>query len=101
MTDGERLEEMIETAVDRGEAARRVAPVGRADDGYGAAPGAKAPGGPPMRSDTLFRIASITKPVTAAVVLSLAEDGVVGLEEPVDRLLPELADRRVLRRPDG
>jgi CubicO group peptidase (beta-lactamase class C family) len=54
-----------------------------------------------MRSDTLFRIASITKPVTAAVVLSLAEDGLPGLDEPVDRWLPELADRRVLRRPDG
>jgi CubicO group peptidase (beta-lactamase class C family) len=54
-----------------------------------------------MRPTTLFRIASITKPVTAAVVLSLAEDGLLGLDEPVDRLLPELADRRVLRRPDG
>jgi CubicO group peptidase (beta-lactamase class C family) len=58
-------------------------------------------GGPPMRPDTVFRIASITKPVTAAVVLSLADEGALGLDEPVDRLLPELADRRVLRRPDG
>jgi CubicO group peptidase (beta-lactamase class C family) len=54
-----------------------------------------------MQPDTLFRISSITKPVTAAVVLSLAEDGAIGLDEPVDRLLPELANRRVLRRPDG
>jgi CubicO group peptidase (beta-lactamase class C family) len=51
-------------------------------------------GGPPMRPDTVFRIASITKPVTAAVVLSLADEGALGLDEPVDRLLPELADRR-------
>ena len=78
-----------------------VAAVGRGDEGYVAAAGVMAAGGPPMRSDTLFRIASITKPVTAAVVLSLVEDGLLGLEEPVDRLLPELADRRVLRRPDG
>jgi CubicO group peptidase (beta-lactamase class C family) len=101
MTDGERLEEIVETAVARGDAPGVVAAVGRGDEGYVAAAGVMAAGGPPMRSDTLFRIASITKPVTAAVVLSLAEDGLLGLEEPVDRLLPELADRRVLRRPDG
>jgi CubicO group peptidase (beta-lactamase class C family) len=101
MTDGERLEEIVETAVVRGDAPGVVAAVGRGDEGYVAAAGVMAVGGPPMRSDTLFRIASITKPVTAAVVLSLVEDGLLGLEEPVDRLLPELADRRVLRRPDG
>jgi CubicO group peptidase (beta-lactamase class C family) len=101
MTDGERLEEIVETAVARGDAPGVVAAVGRGDEGYVTAAGVMAAGGPPMRSDTLFRIASITKPVTAAVVLSLAEDGLLGLDEPVDRLLPELADRRVLRRPDG
>ncbi len=101
MTDGERLEEIVETAVSRGDAPGVVAAVGRGGEGYVAAAGVMAVGGPPMRPDTLFRIASITKPVTAAVVLSLAEDGLLGLEEPVDRLLPELADRRVLRRPDG
>jgi CubicO group peptidase (beta-lactamase class C family) len=101
MTDGERLEEIVETAVARGDAPGVVAAVGRGDEGYVAAAGVMAVGGPPMRPDTLFRIASITKPVTAAVVLSLAEDGLLGLEEPVDRLLPELADRWVLRRPDG
>jgi CubicO group peptidase (beta-lactamase class C family) len=101
MTDGERLEEIVETAVAQGDAPGVVAAVGRGDEGYVAAAGVMAVGGPPMRPDTLFRIASITKPVTAAVVLSLAEDGLLGLEEPVDRLLPELADRRVLRRPDG
>lgn len=101
MTDGERLEEIVEAAVARGDAPGVVAAVGRGGEGYVAAAGVMAVGGPPMRPDTLFRIASITKPVTAAVVLSLAEDGLLGLEEPVDRLLPELADRRVLRRPDG
>ena len=101
MTDGERLEEIVETAVARGDAPGVVAAVGRGGEGYVAAAGVMAAGGPPMRPDTLFRIASITKPVTAAVVLSLAEDGLLGLEEPEDRLRPELADRRVLRRPDG
>ncbi|HEY2520013.1 MAG TPA: serine hydrolase domain-containing protein [Streptosporangiaceae bacterium] len=101
MTDGERLAEIVEAAVARGDAPGVVAAVGRGDETYVAAAGVMAAGGPPMRLSTLFRIASITKPVTAAVVLSVAEDGLLGLDEPVDRLLPELADRRVLRRPDG
>jgi CubicO group peptidase (beta-lactamase class C family) len=98
---GDKLDDIIEAAVARGDAPGVVAAVGRGDEGYVTAAGVMAAGGPPMRPDTLFRIASITKPVTAALVLSLAEDGLLGLEEPVDRLLPELADRRVLRRPDG
>jgi CubicO group peptidase (beta-lactamase class C family) len=101
MTDGERLAEIVEAAVARGDAPGVVAAVGRGDATHVTAAGTMAIGGPPMRADTLFRIASITKPVTAAVVLSLADEGVLGLDEPVDRLLPELADRRVLRRPDG
>jgi CubicO group peptidase (beta-lactamase class C family) len=101
MADGERLEEIVEAAVARGDAPGVVAAVGRGDEAYVTAAGVMAVGGPPMRADTLFRIASVTKPVTAAVVLGLAEDGLLGLDEPVDRLLPELAGRRVLRRPDG
>ena len=58
-------------------------------------------GGPPVRRDSLFRIASTTKPITAAAILAVIEEGLLGLEEPVDRLLPELADRRVLVRPSG
>ena len=54
-----------------------------------------------VRRDTQFRIASITKPVTAAVAGMLLDEGVLALDEPVDRLLPELADRRVLRAPDA
>src|SRR5690348_1993927 len=98
---GDKLDDIIEAAVARGDAPGVVAAVGRGDEGYLAAAGVMAVGGPPMRPDTLFRISSMTKPVTAAVVLSLAEDGAFGLDEPVDRLLPELANRRVLRRPDG
>jgi len=58
-------------------------------------------GGPPMARDSLFRIASTTKPVTGAATLALADEGLVGLDEPVDMLLPELANRSVLRRMDG
>jgi CubicO group peptidase (beta-lactamase class C family) len=58
-------------------------------------------GGAQMAADALFRIASITKPVTGAATMALIEEGLVGLDEPVDRLLPELADRRVLRELNG
>src|ERR1035437_3111802 len=57
--------------------------------------------GRPARRDSLFRITSTTKPITAAETLALVGEGLISLEEPVDRLLPELAGRRVLRRPDG
>ncbi|GAY07438.1 serine hydrolase [Pseudonocardia sp. N23] len=55
----------------------------------------------PMGPDTLFRITSMTKPVVAVATLLLVEDGTLRLDEPVDDLLPELADRRVLTDPAG
>jgi CubicO group peptidase (beta-lactamase class C family) len=58
-------------------------------------------GGPPMQRDTIFRISSMTKPITAAATLMLVDEGRLALDEPVERLLPELADRRVLRRMDS
>jgi CubicO group peptidase (beta-lactamase class C family) len=58
-------------------------------------------GGPAVARDSIFRIASTTKPITAAVTLAVAAEGLIGLDEPVDRLLPELAGRRVLRAMDG
>src|SRR5262245_16003872 len=64
--------------------------------------GTKAVGGTePMRRDTIFRITSMTKPVTAVAAMILVEECRLRLDEPVDRLLPELANRRVLRRVDG
>jgi CubicO group peptidase (beta-lactamase class C family) len=58
-------------------------------------------GGRPMRRDTIFRISSMTKPVTAAAAMILVEEGKLRLDEPVDPLLPELANRQVLKRIDG
>lgn len=55
----------------------------------------------PMRRGTPFRMASLTKPIIAAATMMLVEDGRLALDEPVDRLLPELANRRVLTRIDG
>jgi CubicO group peptidase (beta-lactamase class C family) len=55
----------------------------------------------PLRVDAPVRISSNTKPLTAALTVALADDGVLDLHDPVERFVPELADRRVLRRLDG
>ena len=55
----------------------------------------------PMRRDTIFGLASMTKPVTAVAVMMLVEEGALGLDEPVDHWLPKLADRKVLNDPAG
>jgi CubicO group peptidase (beta-lactamase class C family) len=54
-----------------------------------------------LERDTIFRIASMTKPVTAVAAMILVEECRLRLDAPVDRWLPELADRTVLRRLDG
>jgi CubicO group peptidase (beta-lactamase class C family) len=55
----------------------------------------------PMRRDTIFRLASVTKPITAVAAMILVEDCRLRLDDPVDDLLPELANRQVLRTIDG
>ncbi len=57
--------------------------------------------GLPMQRDTVFRIASMTKPITVAAAMSLVEQGKLSLRDPVSRWLPELADIKVLADPHG
>jgi len=95
------LNEVVERAVLSGDAPGVVAAVAYGDSVLVSTSGVMAVNGPAMRRDTLFRITSMTKPMTAAVVLALVDEGVVGLDEPVDELLPELANRQVLRTPDA
>ncbi len=57
--------------------------------------------GLPMQRDTIFRIASMTKPVTVAAAMALAEEGKLALTDPITRWLPEMADMRVLADPTG
>ncbi|HVU71534.1 MAG TPA: serine hydrolase domain-containing protein [Mycobacteriales bacterium] len=52
--------------------------------------------GTTLQRDAIFRISSLTKPITAVATLILVEEGLFRLDEPVDEFLPELADRRVL-----
>jgi CubicO group peptidase (beta-lactamase class C family) len=55
----------------------------------------------PVAHNTIFRIASLSKPITAAAAMILIEECKLRLDDPVDHLLPELANRRVLKRIDG
>ncbi len=70
---------------------------GCGDDVHVGAAGRLTRGEPaPLERDSVFRIASITKPITAVAALVLVEEHRLRLDDPIDALLPELADRRVL-----
>lgn len=97
-----RMHDVMAGHVERGEVPGLVTLLSRRGDVHVDAIGTKMVGGSdPMRRDTIFRIASMTKPITAVAALILVEECKLRLDEPVDRLLPELANRRVLKRPDG
>lgn len=55
----------------------------------------------PMRSDCIFRIASMTKPITSVVAMMLVEEGRFALTDPITRFAPEFSDMRVLCSPSG
>jgi CubicO group peptidase (beta-lactamase class C family) len=96
-----RMQDTMARHVESGAVPGLVALVARRDEVQAGAFGALSVGGEPMRRDTIFRVASMTKPVTAVAAMILVEECLLRLDEPVDRLLPELADRRVLQRLDG
>src|SRR5438034_8217511 len=97
-----RMHDVMAGHVARGQVPGLVALVSRRGETHVDAIGTTAVGGSaPMRRDTIFRISSMTKPITAAATMILVEECRLRLDEPVDRLLPELADRRVLTRLDG
>ncbi|MDT0185335.1 serine hydrolase domain-containing protein [Microbacterium sp. ARD31] len=83
--------------VDSGEIPGLVALVTRGDEVVVEALGVQGTSGVPMARDSIVRGASITKPLTAALVMVLVEEGVLSLDEPVSGLLPELSSPRVLR----
>jgi len=96
-----RMSAVMAGYVERGEVPGIVTLVSRHGDVHVDALGRQAVGGGSMRRDSIFRIASLTKPITAAATMLLVEECKLRLDEPVDRLLPELADRKVLKRLDG
>ena len=97
-----RLHDVMAGYVERGDVPGIVTLVSRRDEVHVDAIGMKALGGSePMRCDTIFRVASVTKPIVAAAAMILVEECALRLDEPVEPWLPELADRRVLRAIDG
>lgn len=97
-----RLRSVMRERVERGDAPGIVTAISRRGETQIDTIGVKTVGTDDvMRRDTLFRIASITKPIMAVATLSLIEETRLRLDDPVDRWLPELADRRVLKHLDG
>ncbi len=93
-----RMTDAMQRYVDRGDVVGLVALVARGDAVHVDTAGLQdADSGVKMARDTIFRIASMTKPIAAAAAMILVEEGRLRLDEPVDRLLPKLANRRVLR----
>lgn len=95
------LQRVLDDAVAADQVPGVVAGVARGDESSVCWAGVATQGGPPMQRGTIFRISSTTKPITAACALTLVDAGELALEDSVERWLPELASRRVLRRPEG
>jgi CubicO group peptidase (beta-lactamase class C family) len=98
----DRVHEAMAARVAKGELPGMVTLVARGEDVQVDTIGTMAFGSDePMRRDTIFRITSMTKPILALATMILVGDRALALDEPIDRLLPELANRKVLRRIDG
>lgn len=97
----ERLRAVLRRDVDSGRLPGVVALVARRGAEHVEVIGAQSFDGAPMRRDSIFRLASMTKPITAVAAMILVEECRLRLDDPVDEWLPELRDRRVLRALDG
>jgi CubicO group peptidase (beta-lactamase class C family) len=93
------LHDTLQAHVNNGSVPGAVGLVARGGRVEVAAVGSMALGGAAMARDSIFRFASITKPITAAGVMMLVEDGRMALDDPVGRWLPELAEPKVVRTP--
>ncbi len=97
-----RMREVMAGYVERGAVAGLVALLSRHDVVHVEAIGVQdLASGAAMRRDTIFRIASMTKPITAAAAMILVEEARLRLDDPVERFLPELSHRKVLRTIDS
>ncbi|MBB5641049.1 serine hydrolase domain-containing protein [Cryobacterium roopkundense] len=100
--DAEQLIETIRPLVDDGEVPGAVVGVLHGNHRSVAAVGQTEPGGTvAMPVNAVMRISSNTKPMVAAVALLLVQDGVLNLDDTVEKFVPELTGRRVLRQLDG
>src|SRR5713226_4933425 len=97
----QRMHDVMTGHVDDGSMPGLVSLVSRRGEVFVNTIGRMAIDGAPMARDTIFRITSMTKPVTAVAAMILVEECKLRLDDPVDRWLPELADRKVLRAIDA
>ncbi len=97
--DDAHVRSFLETAVAEGRVAGAVGLVARGGEllSFDVVGMADREAGTPMANDTLFRIASMTKPITSVAVMMLFEEGRLALEDPISKFLPELSGARVLK----
>ena len=97
-----RMHNMVQGYVDSGEAVGAITLVSRRGETHVDVVGlADRERKTPLKRDAIFRIASMSKPITAVAAMILVEEGKLRLDESVDRLLPEMAGRKVLKRLDS
>jgi CubicO group peptidase (beta-lactamase class C family) len=100
-----RVRDVLERYVDAGYVPGAVAVVARHGEVHIEAVGNLAFEGAgsstPMAADTIWRTGSMTKPIVAALAMTLVEDCTLRLDDPVDEFLPELADMTVLADQNG
>jgi CubicO group peptidase (beta-lactamase class C family) len=95
------LRSVMETYVSNGSLPGAIGLIASGDSLEFAAVGAATLGGAPMARDSIFRLASLTKLITATAVMLLVDDGTISLDDPVDRWMPELATPMVVRTPSS
>jgi CubicO group peptidase (beta-lactamase class C family) len=98
----DRMHDVMAGYVERGEIPGLVTLVSRRGAAHIDAIGRKSlDGDDPVGHDTIFRIASLSKPITAVATMILVEECKLRLDDAVDKWLPEMGDRRVLKHLDG
>ncbi len=106
MNRGSEIEAALQKVVDSGQLAGAATLIWRARSRFGEAQTAcvgwrDLEAGLPVERGTIFRIASMTKPITSVAALMLVEDGRIALTDPIARYAPEFSHMRVLRSPNG
>jgi CubicO group peptidase (beta-lactamase class C family) len=97
-----RIQELLQRAVDGGELAGAATAVWRDGDIETACAGWRdIETRLPIERDTIFRIASMTKPITSVAALMLVDEGKIALHDPISAYAPEFSQMRVLKSPDG
>jgi CubicO group peptidase (beta-lactamase class C family) len=97
--DAAGVHSFLETAFSESRVAGAVGLVARGSEvlSFDAVCMADREAGKPMEKDTLFRIASMTKPITSVAVMALFDEGRIALDDPVSKFIPEFGKARVLK----